>query len=136
MVWYTVDQVIFACLNFREFLILGPFTKFKIREFSFFFSSSIIIIIFARFLNSRICPLKSRNSRKLKPREYYQIYRRWPIIIPTLGESFVVVRVPLEERSVDTDTFARVAYIVLNARTIHPLKIHSGHEVRSLHCLP
>ena len=31
----TVDLVIFACLNFREFLILGLFTKFRIREFSF-----------------------------------------------------------------------------------------------------
>ena len=31
----TVDQVIFAGLNFREFLILALFTKFRIREFSF-----------------------------------------------------------------------------------------------------
>ena len=52
----TVDLVIFACLNFREFLILGLFTKFRNREFLFFFSNDIIIIIFARFLNSRICP--------------------------------------------------------------------------------
>ena len=28
---YTVDLVIFACLNFREFIILGLFTKFRIR---------------------------------------------------------------------------------------------------------
>ena len=27
----TVDLVIFACLNFREFLILGLFTRFRIR---------------------------------------------------------------------------------------------------------
>ena len=55
---HTVDLVIFACLNLREFLILGLFTKFRICEFFFFFSSAIyiIIIIFARFLNSRICP--------------------------------------------------------------------------------
>ena len=53
---YTVDLVISAGLNFREFLILGLFTKFRISEFFFFFSSAIIIIIFARFLNSRICP--------------------------------------------------------------------------------
>ena len=53
---YTVDLVIFACLNFREFLILRLFTKFRIREFSFFFSGSNIMIIFARFLNSRVCP--------------------------------------------------------------------------------
>ena len=52
----TVDLVIFTCLNFREFLILGLFMKLRIREFSFFFSSAIIIIIFARFLNSRYCP--------------------------------------------------------------------------------
>ena len=53
---YSVDLVIFACLNFRKFLILGLFAKLSIREFSFFFSSAIIIIIFARFLNSRIYP--------------------------------------------------------------------------------
>ena len=29
----TVDLVIFACVNFREFLILGFFTKFRVREF-------------------------------------------------------------------------------------------------------
>ena len=52
----TVDLVIFAVLNFREFLILGLFTKFRIRKFLFIFSSAIIIIIFAGFLNSRICP--------------------------------------------------------------------------------
>ena len=52
---HTVYLVIFAGLNFREFLILGFFTKFRIREFLFFFSIAIRIIIFARFLNSRIC---------------------------------------------------------------------------------
>ena len=57
--FYTVDLVIFACLNFRKFPILGLFTKFRIGEFAFVFSSNIIRIIFARFLNSRI-------SRKLK----------------------------------------------------------------------
>ena len=46
------------CLNFREFPILGLFTKFRIREFSFFPSSAIIIIIFTRFLNWRICPFR------------------------------------------------------------------------------
>ena len=48
----TVDPVIFASLNFREFLILGLFTKFRIREFSFFCSSATIIII----LPDRILP--------------------------------------------------------------------------------
>ena len=52
----TVDLVIFACLNFREFLILWFFTKFRISEFSFFFSSAFIIIIFAGFSTSRIGP--------------------------------------------------------------------------------
>ena len=33
---YTADLVIFVCLNFREFLLLALFTKFRIREFSFF----------------------------------------------------------------------------------------------------
>ena len=46
----TVDLVIFACLNFREFLISRLFTISKICEFSFFFSSAITVIIFARFL--------------------------------------------------------------------------------------
>ena len=44
---YTVDLVIFACLNFREFPIWGPFTNFRIREYSFFFSTAIIKIILA-----------------------------------------------------------------------------------------
>ena len=45
----TVDLLIFACLNFREFLILWLFKKFRISEFSFFLSTcSAIIIIFLR----------------------------------------------------------------------------------------
>ena len=31
----TVDLVIFECSNIREFMLLGLFTKFKIRKFSF-----------------------------------------------------------------------------------------------------
>ena len=50
----AVDQVIFACSNFREFLILVLFTKLRICEFSFFFSRFIIIKIFAGFLNREI----------------------------------------------------------------------------------
>ena len=60
----TLHLVIFPCLNFREFLILGLFTKFRILEFLFFFmmfSSAIIMIIFAKFLNSRIC-----HARKIR----------------------------------------------------------------------
>ena len=55
----TVDLVIFACSNFREFLILGLFSFTKFRIFSFFFSSSIKIILFVRFWKiktSRILP--------------------------------------------------------------------------------
>ena len=39
---YTVDRVIFACLNFSKCLILGLFTEFKIREFTFFFSIALL----------------------------------------------------------------------------------------------
>ena len=36
-VWflYAVDLVIFACFNFREFLILGLFMNIRIRNFHF-----------------------------------------------------------------------------------------------------
>ena len=54
--FHTIDLVIFACLNFRKFPIFLLFTKFRIRDFSFFFSKAIIIIIFEKFLNLRICP--------------------------------------------------------------------------------
>ena len=47
----TVDLVIFACLNFHDFQILGLFPNFGIREFSLFSNSAFIIIIFPRFLN-------------------------------------------------------------------------------------
>ena len=69
----TVDLVIFACLDYREFVILGLFTKFRTRKLSISMIGSTIIIIFREiliFANSSF----SRNSRKLKPREYYQIY--------------------------------------------------------------
>ena len=52
---YIVKLVIFVCLHFRKFLILGLFTKFRTREFSFSISSAIMIMIFARFLHLRIC---------------------------------------------------------------------------------
>ena len=60
-----VDLVIFVCLTFCEFLIWGLFVKFRMREFLFsIILFSIIIIIFVRFLNSRICPPReiSKNS--------------------------------------------------------------------------
>ena len=51
----TVDPVIFACLDFREFVILGLFAMSRIRKLSISMIGSTIRIIFARFLNSRIC---------------------------------------------------------------------------------
>ena len=68
----TVDLVIFACLNSREFQILGLFTKFRIREFAFFYSRAMIIIIFTTFLNLF-------SSQNQKPREYYQIYSMFEV---------------------------------------------------------
>ena len=78
---YTVDMVIFACLNFHEFLILGLFTKSRSREFLFLLSTAIIIIIFVRFLKLRTCPPREIR-KKLKPREYYQIYSIIVYLIP------------------------------------------------------
>ena len=45
----------FRVFQFSRISDFGLFTKFRIREFSFFFSSAIIIKNFAGFLNSRIC---------------------------------------------------------------------------------
>ena len=33
--YYTVNRVIIACLDFRKFVILKLYTKFRIRQFSF-----------------------------------------------------------------------------------------------------
>ena len=41
----SVDLVIFACLKCRKFLIFLLFTKFRFREYLFFFISAIIMII-------------------------------------------------------------------------------------------
>ena len=46
----------FRVLKFSQITDFGTFTKFRILEFSFFFSSTIIIIFFARFLISRTSP--------------------------------------------------------------------------------
>ena len=69
----TVDLIIFACLNFREFVILVLFTKSIIRELS--------ILMIGSAHNNNFCEIikfaslsSSRISRKLKPREYEQIY--------------------------------------------------------------
>ena len=55
----TVDLVIFASLEFANFY--------------FYIGSAIIIIIFAKLFELAHL-LSSRNSRVLKPREYYKIY--------------------------------------------------------------
>ena len=61
---YTVDLVIFACLNFPEFVIFGTSREvYDSRIINFDdISSIIIIILFAKFLNSRICPREIRES--------------------------------------------------------------------------
>ena len=41
----TVDVVMFACLDFREFVTLGFLTKSRIRELSMSMIDSAIIII-------------------------------------------------------------------------------------------
>ena len=68
LLYNTVNLVILACLNFRELLIFGLFAKFRIRE----------IIEFASLSSSR-------NLRKLKPREYYQIYIQYTYENTTLS---------------------------------------------------
>ena len=70
---YTVDPVIFACLDFREFVILGFFTKARIRELSISKLGSTHNNNFRESLKfANLLP--SQNSRKLKPREYFQIH--------------------------------------------------------------
>ena len=64
--WYTVNLIILACLIFSWLSDFGTFTKLRIREFSFFFSSAIIKIIFAIFLNSRFfLPRQIRENANL-----------------------------------------------------------------------
>ena len=52
---YTVKLVIFAGLNFREFAILGLLRGLELVNYRMIGSPNIIII-FARFLNLRMCP--------------------------------------------------------------------------------
>ena len=60
---YTVDLVIFACLNFHEFAIVRFFKKSRFREFSIsMIGSAIKIKKNCDILNSRIFP----PSRKFK----------------------------------------------------------------------
>ena len=72
--WYTVDLVIFVCLNSRDFLNLRIFKKLRIRKFSFLFRSAIIIIT---ILDSWFCEFvllakfsKIKTSRILQDLHY------------------------------------------------------------------
>ena len=50
----TVDLVIFACLDFREFVIWGLFTKSRILKCSIsMISITFIILIFAKFAKNK-----------------------------------------------------------------------------------
>ena len=73
----TVYLVIFACLNVREFQILGLSTEVQNPRIFIFFSSAIIIIIFARFLISRVFPprifAKIRASQILPDLQYTNV---------------------------------------------------------------
>ena len=70
----NVDLVIFACSIFFRISYLGLFTKIRIREFLFLFSSAVIIKIVCSEILEFANLTSSRNSRKLKFRKYYQIY--------------------------------------------------------------
>ena len=62
----TVDLVIFACSNLHEYVILGLFVKSWIRNLSIsMIGSAIIMIIFARFLNSRIYPKLTKTFKRI-----------------------------------------------------------------------
>ena len=68
-----MDQVIFACLDFRDFVILGLFTKSRIYELSI----SMIESAYNNKFHKIIKFANLASLRKLKPREYYQIYSIW-----------------------------------------------------------
>ena len=83
----TVALVIFACLNFREFVFLGLFTKSRIRESSISMMGSAQNNNFRDILKFANLSF-TRNSRKLKPREYYQISS----ISPASGTSLRIIK--------------------------------------------
>ena len=69
---------------------MGLFTKFRIREFLFFFGSAIIIIIVARFLNVLFAKFaKIKTSRILPDPEYCRIvfYTFHPLILDAEANS-------------------------------------------------
>ena len=69
----------FRVFKFSRITDHRTFHEVKISIIFFFFISAFKIIIFTRFLNSRIYPTlpRPRSSRKLKPSEYYQINSIW-----------------------------------------------------------
>ena len=60
----------FRVFEFSQFLILWLFTKRRFREFLFCFRRAITIIIFARFLISRICPHRQNAELRVKTSIY------------------------------------------------------------------
>ena len=62
--------VIFACFDFREFVIWGLFTKSSIRELSI----SIIASAHNNHFHEILKFANLSSPRKLKPHKYYQIY--------------------------------------------------------------
>ena len=67
LIEHTVDLVIFACLDFREFVIFGLFAKSRIREIlTSMIGSAIIIILFARLAKLA----KIKTSRILSDLQY------------------------------------------------------------------
>ena len=96
---YTADLVIFACVNFREFLILRIFTKFRIHEFSLVESSAVIIfmavITFQFFCcNQDIVRLTARvisrgqSEKRYRPSLYIN-ERPFVSIDPVLGQHLI-----------------------------------------------
>ena len=72
---------------FANFLLCDFFKRnLEFVKFLFFFSSAIIIIIFARFLNSRICPpakfAKIKTSR-IWPDPHYTRFTKQPQVVGT-----------------------------------------------------
>ena len=62
------------CLDFREFVILGLVTRTRICEVSISMIASAHNNNYREILKyANLFP--SRNLRKLKPREYYQVFR-------------------------------------------------------------
>ena len=81
---HIADLVIFVCLNFREFLILGLFTKFN----------SLIFIFHEQQEGCRESNIQ-RNTRRLPGVCIMlgQRWRRWPNIVPALGKNLVFARI-------------------------------------------